>query len=36
VETPEIGIDLRECNDFQLRSGHIIETEGDKTTQVEN
>ena len=27
---------MRECNDLQLRSGRIIETEGDKTTHVEN
>jgi len=36
IETSEIGADLRECNDLQLRSGHIIETEGEKTTHVEN
>jgi len=36
VETPEIRTDLSECNDLQLRYGCIIETEGDKTTQVEN
>ena len=36
IETPELEIDLRECNDLQLRSGRIIETEGDKTVQVEN
>jgi len=36
VETSEIGADLRECNDLQLRSGRIIETEGDKTTHAEN
>eukprot|EP00253_Pinus_taeda_P015703 PITA_15703 len=36
IETPEIGTDLRECNDLQLRFGRIIETEGDKTAQVEN
>eukprot|EP00253_Pinus_taeda_P022188 PITA_22188 len=36
IETPEIGTDLRECNDLQLRSGRIIETEGDKTAQSEN
>ena len=36
IETSEIGVDLRECNDLQLRSGHIIETEGEKTAHVEN
>jgi len=36
IETIEIGTDLRECNDLQLRSGRIIEIEGDKTAQVEN
>eukprot|EP00253_Pinus_taeda_P017564 PITA_17564 len=36
IETPEGGFDLRECNDLQLRSGHIIQTEGDKTVQVED
>ena len=36
IETPEIGTDLRECNDLQLRYGSIIETKGDKTVQVEN
>ena len=36
IETPEIETDLRECNDLQLRSGRIIEIEGDKTAQVEN
>jgi len=36
VETSEVGADMRECNDLQLRFGRIIETEGDKTTHVEN
>lgn len=36
IETTKIGTNLRECNDLQLRSGRIIETEGDKTAQVEN
>jgi len=36
VDTSEIGSDLRECNYLQLRSGHIIETKGDKTAHVEN
>lgn len=31
IESPEIGPDLRECNDLQLRSGRIIQNEGDKT-----
>lgn len=35
-ETPELEIDLRECNDLQLRFGRIIETKGDKNIQVEN
>lgn len=36
IETPELETDLKECNDLQLRSGCIIEIEGDRTTQVEN
>lgn len=36
VETSEIRADLRECNDLQLRSGRIIDTEGDKIAHVEN
>lgn len=36
IETPELETDLRECNDLQLRSRCIIETEGDKNVQVEN
>ena len=36
IESPEIGPDLRECNDLQLRSGCIIETEGDKTVHIED
>jgi len=36
IETSEIGVDLRECNDLELRSGRIIETEGEKTSHVEN
>ena len=36
IETSEIGVDLRECNDLQLRSGRIIETEGEKTADIEN
>jgi len=36
TETLELETDLRECNDLQLRAGHIIETEGDKNVQVEN
>ena len=36
IETSEIGVDLRECNDLQLISGRIIETEGEKTAHVEN
>ena len=36
IETPEIGADLRECNDLQLRFGRIIETEREKTAHVEN
>jgi len=36
VETSEVGADLRECNDLQLRFGHIIESEGDKIAHVEN
>ena len=27
---------MRECNDLQLRSGRIIQTEGDKTIQIED
>eukprot|EP00253_Pinus_taeda_P028979 PITA_28979 len=36
LETPEEGPDLRECNDLQLRSGRIIQTEGSKTIQIED
>ena len=36
LETPEEGPDLRECNDLQLRSGRIIQTEGNKTVQIED
>eukprot|EP00253_Pinus_taeda_P005000 PITA_05000 len=35
LETPEEGPDLRECNDLQLRSGRIIQTEGNKIVQIE-
>eukprot|EP00253_Pinus_taeda_P022314 PITA_22314 len=36
LETPEEGPDLRECNDLQLRSGRTIQTEGNKTVQIED
>ena len=36
MEPPELETELRECNDLQLRSGRIIESEGDKNVQVEN
>eukprot|EP00253_Pinus_taeda_P014007 PITA_14007 len=36
LETPEEGPDLRECNDLQLRSGRIIQTEGNKKVQFED
>lgn len=36
IETPELETDLRECNDVQLRSRSIVETEGDKQAQLEN
>lgn len=36
IETPEVGADLRECNDLQLRSRRIIQTKGDKTVQIED
>eukprot|EP00253_Pinus_taeda_P017006 PITA_17006 len=36
IETSEIGPDLWECNDLRLRSGRIIETEGDKTVHIED
>eukprot|EP00253_Pinus_taeda_P005135 PITA_05135 len=36
LETPEEGPDLRECNDLQLRSGRNIQTEGNKTVQIED
>eukprot|EP00253_Pinus_taeda_P008534 PITA_08534 len=36
LETPEEGTDLRECNDLQLRSGCVIQTEGNKTNQIED
>ena len=34
IEPSEIESDLRECNDLQLRSGRIIETEGHRTTHI--
>jgi len=34
IEPLEMGADMKECNDLQLRSGRIIETEGDKTIQI--
>ena len=36
IEGPEPETELRECNDLQLRSGRIIESEGDKNVQIEN
>lgn len=36
IETPELETGVRECNDLQLRSRRIVETEGDKHVQVEN
>eukprot|EP00253_Pinus_taeda_P004519 PITA_04519 len=36
LETPEEGPDLMECNDLQLRSGCIIQIEGNKTVQIED
>jgi len=36
IKTSELETDVRECNDLESRSGHIIETEGDKHVQVEN
>eukprot|EP00253_Pinus_taeda_P035424 PITA_35424 len=36
IETSEIRPDLRECSDLQLRSGRVIETEGDKTVHIED
>jgi len=36
IESLEIGPDPRECNDLQLRSRHIIETEGDKIVHIED
>eukprot|EP00253_Pinus_taeda_P005769 PITA_05769 len=35
TESSEIEPDLQECNDLQLRSGRIIETEGHRTTHIE-
>eukprot|EP00253_Pinus_taeda_P031302 PITA_31302 len=35
-ESSEIELDLQECNDLQLRSGRIIETEGHRTTHIED
>jgi len=34
IESPEIGPELRECNDLHLRFGRIIEIEGDKTIHI--
>lgn len=36
IESSEIEPDLQECNDLQLRSGRIIETEGHRTTHIED
>ena len=36
IKAPELETELRECNDLQLRSGCIIESEGEKNVQVEN
>ena len=36
IEAPELETELRECNNLQLRSECIIESEGDKNAQVEN
>ena len=36
IDTSETGLDLRECNDLQLRSARIIETEGDKIGHIED
>ena len=36
IEGPEPKTELRECNEFQLRSGRIIESEGDKNKQIED
>eukprot|EP00253_Pinus_taeda_P006506 PITA_06506 len=36
LETLEEGPNLRECNDLQLRSGHIIQNEGNKIVQIED
>lgn len=36
IESAEIWPELKECYDLQLRSGHIIETKGDKTTHIED
>lgn len=36
IEGPELETKLRECNNLQLISRHIIEPEGDKNVQVEN
>lgn len=36
IEGTEPETELSECNDLQLRSGHIIEFEGGKNVQIEN
>ena len=36
IESSEIESTLQECNDLQLRSGRIIETEGHRTAHIEN
>lgn len=36
IEGPDPETKLRECNELQLRSGWIIESEGDKNIQIED
>jgi len=36
IEGPELETELRECNDLQLRSRRIIESERDKNVQIED
>ena len=36
MEPPEVETELRECNDLQLRSGRIVETEKNNDNHIED
>ena len=36
MEPPEVETELRECNDLQLRSGRIVETERNNDVHTED